>query len=231
VPNLVRLDDLRTQVLQRSNREGDDPAAGFVTSAELNGYINRSWRRLYNLLVERFQDQFAKASAPFAITDATDTYAWATIGCSDFYKALGVDYQVGTYWQPVRRFNFADRGMQNPLGPLYANVPGLYDLRYQLRGDGLVFMRPIPSVNVRLWYVPVAPALVADSDTLDDVNGFAEYVVVDSAIKVLLKEESDTSALERERERLEALVISAGSSRDAGAVPTVVDTTRNYGGW
>lgn len=232
MPNLVQLSDLRTAAKQRANREGDDDTLGFITKAEWNTYINASWRELYDLLVTRYQDQYAKASASFAVTGATDTYSWTTLAVSDLYKALGVDMLVGqtNYWQPLKRFNFAERGQGNPLSPLVAGVPGLYDLRYQLRGDGVVFMQPVPSATCRLWYIPVAPAMVADGDTIDDVNGYGEYVIVDAAMKALVKEDTDVSQLAALKGQLRERILTAASNRDAGGAETISDTS-DYGWW
>lgn len=229
MPNSVQLSDLRTAAKQRVNRESDDDTSGFITKAEWNSYINSSWRELYDLLVSKYQEQFAK-SVQFNISDSAESYSWTTIGATDFYKGLGVDMllQGPNYWQPLKRFNFAERGFGNPLAPLVVGVPGLYPLRYQLRGDAVFFMRPVPSATCRLWYIPVAPSLTLDTDTIDDVNGYSEYVVVDAAIKALLKEESDPSALMAVKAALRERVLSSSDNRDAGSPVTVGDTSE-YG--
>jgi hypothetical protein len=237
MPNQVRLDALRTRAMQRANREGDDATLGFLTKAEWNGLLDAAWRELWDLLVTRYQDQYAK-SVQFNITAATDTYSFTTIGAADFYKALGVDMQVnGQFWQPLKRFSFSERGMGNPLSPLLSGIPGLLDLRYQLRGDAVVFMQPVPSITVKLWYVPTAQCLVNgigsptsatltnDADTIDDVNGYGELVVVIAAINALLKEESDVSALMAEKQMLLQRIHAASAIRDTGATERIADVS------
>lgn len=65
--------------------------------------------------------------------------------------------------------------------------------------------------------------------TIDGVNGWEEYIVVDAAIKCLQKEESDTTVLERQKAGLLARIEAEAANRDAGAPATVTDVTQN--GW
>lgn len=68
-------------------------------------------------------------------------------------------------------------------------------------------------------------------DSLDGRNGWEEWVVVDAAIKLLAKEESDTSQLEREAARLWARIMAALQNRDSGQGKRVTDVTYNSGMW
>lgn len=68
-------------------------------------------------------------------------------------------------------------------------------------------------------------------DSLDGRNGWEEWVVVDAAIKLLSKEESDTSQLERESARLWARIMAALQNRDAGQGKRVTDVSYNSGMW
>ena len=68
-------------------------------------------------------------------------------------------------------------------------------------------------------------------DSLDGRGGWEEWVVVDSAIKALTKEESDTSQLEREAARIWAQISLAAANRDSGQSKRVVDVSYNTGMW
>lgn len=68
-------------------------------------------------------------------------------------------------------------------------------------------------------------------DSLDGRNGWEEWVVVDAAIKLLAKEESDTSQLERESARLWARIMAALQNRDAGQGKRITDVAYNSGMW
>jgi hypothetical protein len=227
MPNLVSLVTLRTRARQRCGQDYTS-GTGIATDAEINTHIQASWQELYELILERYQEQYAK-NVSFNITSGTDTYTWATIGCSDFYKCLGVDYyNGGGFYTTLRRFNFADRNSTTPSAPMLVGYPGLYEMKYQVRADAIVFMQPIVAGTIRLWYAPVAPTLTADGDTIDDVNGFGEYVVVDTAIKLMTKEESDISGLMAQKAALRDRIIASAATRDIGGPITVSDTSR-YG--
>lgn len=68
-------------------------------------------------------------------------------------------------------------------------------------------------------------------DSIDGRNGWEEWVVVDAAIKLLAKEESDTSQLERESARLWARIMAALQNRDAGQGKRITDVAYNSGMW
>lgn len=64
----------------------------------------------------------------------------------------------------------------------------------------------------------------------DGISGWLEYVVVDAAIKCLVKEESDTRVLGMQRDQLVRRITDSAPNRDAGEPPRVTDVTRT-GGW
>ena len=68
--------------------------------------------------------------------------------------------------------------------------------------------------------------MAADGDSLDGVNGWEELVVLDAARKALLKEESDTSGVEREIAMLVGRIEVEAQNRDAAAPATVSDVQR-----
>jgi hypothetical protein len=95
---------------------------------------------------------------------------------------------------------------------------------------------PVPdsAVNIKLWYIPVATILVDDADELADFNQYAEYVVVDAAIKMLQKEESDVSVLYAQKKEMVKRLEAASQNRDAGDAESISDVYNNdrylYGG-
>lgn len=79
----------------------------------------------------------------------------------------------------------------------------------------------------------------SDTYTFDAVSGWEEYIVLDAAIKALIKEESDPSALLTQKAALTQRIMAAAPSRDAAIAPTVSDAAAlespwgyyGYGGW
>lgn len=168
----------------------------FLSQSEWTANINSSAEELYDILVESFGEDYA-VQTPYLIT--TDGINNQFSLPTDFYKLLGVDLNSGTLNNPyitLKPFNFSERN------------------RYMIPSAGLI---------TRLWYVPRLAPLVNQTDTLDGVGGWAEYVVIDAAIKALVKEESDTSALERAKDKMLARITSAAENRDAGQAYRVVD--------
>jgi hypothetical protein len=94
-------------------------------------------------------------------------------------------------------------------------------LRYHLQGGSIRFV-PVPSTTqtLKLWYVPAQTPMTDTADTLDGVNGWEEYVVIDAAMKALIKEESDVSALMAQKEAIKRRIESMSQNRDAGMPET-----------
>jgi hypothetical protein len=76
---------------------------------------------------------------------------------------------------------------------------------------------------MKLWYVPVATQLVLGTDELADLNQYSEFVVVDAAIKMMSKEESDVAVLAAQRANLVKRITDAAQNRDIGASESVTD--------
>jgi hypothetical protein len=148
-------------------------------------------------------DYFVQSPAggyQFTTDGINDHFALPT----DFYKLLGVDVQVSSpgMWVALRPFNFADRN------------------RYAVTNSAI----PMAGQTLRLFYVPKFTPFVLDADTMDGVNGWEEYIVVDAAMKALAKEESDVSVLMARKQALIQRLDAETQNRDAGSPATVGDT-------
>lgn len=202
----------------------------FVTDAELNGYINASAQELWDVLAQKFGDDYFVADPYSFTTDGTnDKYALP----ADFLKLLAVDVLVNagtTQYVNVPRFNTMDR---NRFGP-YGNVLpyGRINLYYKLLGSN-IWLTPLPYAGqqIRLLYTPRFVLLVGDTDTLDGVDGWEEYVVVDVCIKALAKEESDASVFMQQKAALLERIEAASEHRDAANPQTTTITQGQNGVW
>lgn len=221
----------------------------FITDAELIGYIAASHYELYDVLVQKFgNDYFVGTPYEFqtdgvneryALPDGSTTYHLpdGVTHAPAVYKLLGVDLQL-TYtpdgWVSLRPFTFQERN-RNVLTNV-STVYGVTNLRYRLNGDYLWFT-PMPAggQTVRIHYVPRLTAVTAGADTIDGVSGWEEYIITDCCIKALAKEESDPSVFMAQKAALLKRIEAAAENRDAGAPATVADTYRNgyfgQGGW
>lgn len=223
----MTLAEIRTQARQRA----DMVASQFVTDAELNGWINSSLAELYDLLVQKYGDDYFVEVATITTAGNVDRYDLP----ADFYKLLGVDlYLTGAAPDQgaitLRPFTFAERNRYSTANS--QTWLGLTNLRYRLSGSKL-WLTPTPQSEqtLRLWYVPRVVPLVNDADVADGVSGWLEYVVVDVAIKAMQKEESDVSVLLAQKGALIQRIESAAENRDAGSPATVADTQMTTGAW
>ena len=95
---------------------------------------------------------------------------------------------------------------------------------------------PTPAGNqqLRLWYTPVLPAMLADTDVTNiGFSGWIRYAIVRAAKYALDKEEgSDTSKLDAELVFLKQRITESASNRDQGQAETISNTRRDalYGG-
>lgn len=234
LPGQATLGAIRLLAKQRA----DMVNSPFVTDAEWTSYINGSWARLYGLLLEKWgADYYAPEKYQFTTQGGVETYGLPDGSASflqpdgvttarPFFKLLGVDVQApGTPsgWLPLRPFPMGERDGTGIWGQLSRRP------RYRLAKNAL-WLRPQPQAGliVQVLYAPRIVALSLDGDVLDGVNGWEEYVVVDAARKALLKEESDTSGVERELADIVARLEHEADSRDAGEPATVADVV--YGG-
>jgi hypothetical protein len=88
---------------------------------------------------------------------------------------------------------------------------------------------PTPGASTRLQLS--ASSVGPGSLVADGVSGWLEYVVTDAAIKMLQKEESDTSTLQFQKAALIKRIEAAGENRDAGSPATIADVQWTNGTW
>lgn len=199
----VTLSTLRTRVRQQADQENST----FISDSELTVYVNQSAAELHGMLTTLYEDYYL-TTVDFSLS-TVNTYTLPT----DFYKLRGLDYSLGGDWVTVPRFAFEDRNR--------------FQTRYQ-RGDleswrmfrlmqGALYVIPEDDFagDYRLWYTLAYTHMTSDSDTLSDLMGWDEYVVVDAAIKCLQKEESDASLLMARKAELKRRIEGEASSRDA----------------
>lgn len=214
----VTLQTLEIRVRQRADMEGSD----FVSQEEVFGYINDSYKELYDLLVSKFEDYYLADPLEFTIASGSSSYTLP----SDFYKIIGLDYKFGVEdYQTVFPFVFADRNRRR----ISDKLRGLYTTaRYRILGNEL---RLVPADRAegtyRIWYVPRASEKTLATDVIDGVNGWEEYIVVDAAIKCMQKEESDVSVLMAQKAALQKRIEDMAQNRDAGSSQRVTDVTMN----
>lgn len=192
----------------------------FVTDDEFNSYINFSYYELYDILVQKYGDDYFATNTTYTTDGTTYQFNLPT----DFYKFLGLDLQIGTVpnsYITIKSFMFAERNLYGGI-PNVQSYYGPNNLRYRIFANTL-FMTPIPAAgqNLRMWYVPRLRELVSDTDVVDGVSGWQEYLCLDGAIQALRKEESDVTILLAQKQAIIQRIEAAAEGRDV-AFPQVV---------
>jgi hypothetical protein len=184
---------LINRVRQRSNTEGLSES---ITDVEILDHINQSFAKWYDLVRgQTWAGQYYRKSFPFQTTPAvfgtTFPIADPPPGQlyqlpSDFLNLISVTCFLNTGIPLIAEsFNEEERNKFRwwPIG-WWASTP----IFYQLWGNNISFIPAPQSVfQVTINYTPVAPRLYNLTDSMDSINGFEEYIVLDSAVKVLIK--------------------------------------------
>ncbi len=251
MPGEMSLGELRL----RSQQTADRVDSAFVTNSEWNAFIRLAMYELYDLLITTYED-FSTAEPVYINTALNSSgsqmqydlpnglnYLGGNLGGSSgdpaprFHKLTGVDLGVNTSnnaWVTLDSFNFIDRNnyvYPNSTSTIY----GVYNMRYRVLGNTLMII-PTPAGNqqIRLWYAPVLPALLLDTDCTNiGWTGWLRYVIARSAKYALDKEEgSDTSKLDAELNFLKKRIEESAPNRDQGTPATISDTRTDsiYGG-
>jgi hypothetical protein len=155
----------------------------------------------------------------------------------DFAGTLRVDANVGGRWVEIFEIMLHEvPGAEVPGG---SQADG-----WRVVGDGTpggdriwIYPPGLPAgQKVRHVYAPAAPdlavaippAALPANNRVDGIWGHDEWIVIDVSIKVLTKEESDTTTLERQLKTLDADVMEEIQLRTAGSPTRMVDVRRGW---
>lgn len=231
LPGDLSLGELRLRSQQAADREG----SYFLTLPEWNFNLNQSAKEYYDLLITAYEDYFVAPRVTFNTDGSSAQFALPNgsnfSGAPALYKLYGVDCGLdnsNNAWVTLKKFDFIQRN-RYVYPQVNSTFLGVFNLEYRMLGSNLEFI-PTPSANqsIGLWYFPILPTMLADTDMLKGFNGWTEYVIVDAAIKALRKEESDTSELHQQKMMLKKRIEEAAQNRDAGQ-PDCVSNTRSWG--
>lgn len=229
----MSLGELRTRAQQRADRVNSN----FVSLPEWNYYINQSYYELYDLLITLYEDYYV-APRLSIVTDSSQSYPLPNGSNNNaapaLYKLYGVDLGLNgnnNAFVTLKKFDFISRN-RYVFPQITSTFLGVFNLEYRLVGGNIMFI-PTPSAGqtIGLWYFPKLTTLLRDTDIMDGISGWTEYVIVDAARKALAKEESDTSVLTQEKLALKQRIEESAMNRDAGQPDTISDTRSRSERW
>lgn len=192
------LDTLKARALDYC----DMTSSGFPDSSRLTDYVNAAAAELYAMLTNSFEDYFVTTSQ-ISLVSGTGTYPLP----ADFYRLVRAFWVSSDRRHEIGKFS---------MGAVHGSK-----------------LSPAQSGTVELWYVPEMTLMSAGSDTLADVvppaiNGWDDFIALSVAIRLLIKEESDASALMNERDTIRGRIMASAEPRDEGGATQIQDQTRRW---
>ena len=204
-----------TEMRKRAGRLADmEDDGNFIPTDERTDYINDGIAALYDVRVDADGGKLMAINGPQL--QSLGDYAWQLP--NNFARLVSLHIYSGGRYYPVRPADMSE------YAELAANPPDERYARYFLRfGFGTnvkeIYLFPlgISAEHIAYTYLPVAPQLSLDTDIFSGTLQEIEYVETYAAIKMLRKEESDTSALEFQREQLKTKIRNATKDVDLNA--------------
>jgi len=210
------LAELRVDARRRADMSDD---GNFISDAEANDYINESISALWRVLTDGDNARLFAQHAPILTQIGDNQYELP----STFFKLVSVDLKVSGKYNPLLPADVRE------VAQLAADPPDQRDGRYRLAFDsstGKMSLYIYPAIdenNLAVVFVPEPTVLTADGSTVYFPNHWYEFVAVDAAIKMLQKEESDTTALEFKRKSLMETVADHIRDMDSGLPDRIRD--------
>jgi hypothetical protein len=214
------------QIKDRARQKADMENSNFIEDPELLNYINEAYYTWYDMIVEVFEDYYLNDDP----TEFTLASGESTIDLpADFYKLAGIDKAISTSgdkFYALKKTLWRQRNQVQNRFSYYGLQP---QITYRIFKDKIKMTPPDAAGGTyRLYYIPLATALVLDTDVIETYNGFENLLIIDVAIKMLNKEESDPSMLLMERQRLEMKMTTMLVDRDINNGECIEDTNSEW---
>jgi len=215
-PNQVLVSDLVTGARQRADMLNTQ----FVTDAEILKLVDSSYRKLYNEITNRYENYYVSTATITLVPNQQD-YDLP----SDLLKLLGFDISAGDRQFTMQPWSLNER---NRLISGWVGRP----IRYILKGGQVRFTPTAQQPGtVTCYYVP-SPTELITSEYVEVFNGYDEYIMVDAAIMLKQKEESDCQILLIQKAELTKMIMDNLEGRDAGFPQKMTDMARvNDSAW
>lgn len=226
----------------------------YLTTDEWNWNINQSATELYDLLVDKYgEDYFFAPPLLISLTGAQyyplpdgSNYPVSSVPSPACYKLNGIDCNVSgaapgpnAGWTPLARANWSDRDRYTSWPGQAGALNNVYQMSYRVMGNNLFLFPQNQNMLIQLWYVPLLTQMLLDTDMLPfSISGWSEFVIVDAAMKAMQKEESleKWSSLAQTKGGLIERIEVTAANRDVGQ-PNSISNVRStmgdpgFSGW
>lgn len=171
----------------------------FPTTTRVSGNISVTTTYTHDVILEEKRDAFPILPYMFS-----ERHHWGEEPESRLRK-------------PAMRFRvFTENISFNIQGEVVGPTSGTYP-QHRIR------FSPIQSGYALVWYIPVAPTLAENTDTVVGFHGYEEYPALYAAMRALIKEESDASGVATMLASMQARIRKMAGVRDVGHPERVQD--------
>lgn len=239
LPGQINLGYLRYMAQLRADKLN----SAYLTPDEWNFNVNQSACELYDILVARYGDDYFFAPplqiplTGLAFYPLPDGSLYS--GAPACYKLNGIDTNISggstgpnAGWVPISRFNWSDRDKYTTFPGQAGALNNAYQMSYREMGSNVYLIPQNQNMLIQLWYVPVLKQMLQDTDMLPfSISGWSEFIIVDAAMKAMIKEESldKWTALSNSKAALLDRIKTIASNRDVGQPNTVSNTRSTMG--
>ncbi len=240
LPGQISLGYLRYLTQLRSDKLNSQ----YLTMDEWNSNINQSMFELYDILTTKFGDDYFFAPPllisltgqnSYPLPDGSN-YPINGVNSPAIFKLNGVDANISgpqsgpnAAWVALARSNWNDRDKYTSYPGQAGALNNVYQMSYREMGQSLFIFPSNINQTIRIWYVPIMNQLLQDTDMLPfSFTGWSEYIIVDAAMKAMVKEESleKWNALNASKQVLIERIETTAANRDVGQ-PNTVSNTRS----
>lgn len=219
---------LISDIITAAKGRADMLESNYVTPDDWLQFARASYKRLYNILSDAFQDMFTTISPSSTIaTDGTVSLP------ADFKRLDVVDLQDGSDWTNCypaggyeARNDFRDR-----LGIQWRN--NQWGITWKLVGSKIYFWPKSMSAGklIQLWYTPL-PVTVDLSTSLPlEMVQWEAFLIADVARMARMKEETDVSDFQTELKDIRADIEGQALNRAMQEVGSVRDVNEQSDDW
>lgn len=226
-----------------SQLRADKLTSEYLTVDEWNSNINQSMYELRDILATKFGDDYFFADPLYIPLSGLVSYPLPDGsnygGARPIFKLNGVDVNLygadtnsNASWVAISRFNWSDRTKYTTFPNQAGALNNIYQMAYREMGSNLFIIPANINQLIRLWYVPVMNQLLLDTDMLDfSFSGWSEYIIVDAAMKAMIKEESleKWNALNATKNLLIERIETTAANRDVGQPNSVSNVRSSMG--
>jgi hypothetical protein len=211
---MATLTGFRARVRERADMVG----SAFVTddATSLDAWINSAAKKLHRLLAAQLGSTYQQDTQTAPVVAANPVVSLP----AGVYKILAVFVVLADGRQVQLK-----RHSLGGLGSIKQNAPSLQSMTYRVAGDSIELHPPPPTAgSLKIVFIPQFTPLVAGADATPSVmEPWEEFVVVDAAIQVLAKEESDPSLLMAERDEIRRSIMEEAEQRVLSTPRSAVD--------